>query len=73
MEANMVRPLIKMNPKAKPLALTLIAAAAEQGASFKDFMLACDIAKWAYERALNTSTVVLSEFQGEVEATLNSL
>lgn len=67
---NTLGPILARNPKAKPLALTLIAAAAEQGASAEELRIACDLAIRAYEEARDNSAVPLSAFQGEAEAAL---
>ena len=66
-------PLIEMNPKAKPLAQTLIAAAAEQGANAEDLELACKLAVMAYRKARANSSVPLAMFESEVKAALDSI
>ena len=54
-------PLIKEMPNAKPLAQTLIEAAAAQGANEDELDLACELAKEAYHLARKMSS--LSELE----------
>lgn len=42
---SLYTPIVMRYPKAKPLALSLIAAAAEQGASIEELERACELAK----------------------------
>ncbi len=63
-------PLIRKYPKAKPLAQTLVAAAAAQGASARELEIACKLAMEAYEFAMDHSGVSLTQFQSEAEAAL---
>ncbi len=70
---SIYKPLLAKQPKAKPLAQTLVKAAAEQGASYEDLDLACKLACEAYRRALDRSCVALSEFESESQATLESI
>ncbi len=64
-------PLIKRYPKVKPLARTLIEAAAEQGANTEELKLACDMAQEAYRSAMDQSAVLLSKFEGEAKTSLD--
>ena len=64
-------PVFEEYPKAKPLAGTLVATAAEQGACYEDFELACKLALDAYARAMKGSGVLLSEFEGKAKAALD--
>ena len=65
---NVLKPILEDCPKAKPLALTLIKAVTEQEANYKEFELACNIAKQVFKNAIDFSTIPLSEFQSEVKA-----
>ena len=65
--------LLKEMPMAKPLAQTLITAAAEQGACLEEFQLACKLALHAYEKTMDLSGVRLSEFERQAQATLKSI
>lgn len=56
-------PIYKAYPKVKPLALALIAAAAEQGATAEEFELACQMVKARLEKS--ASGILLSELQEE--------
>ena len=55
-------PINTMYPKVKPLALALVAAAAEQGATAEEFEMACQIVK--VRLAKKASAILLSELQG---------
>lgn len=64
-------PLLKENPKAKPLAQTLIAAAAEQGACMEELRLACNLAQQAYQLARDESvTKLAAPLKSKAEAAL---
>ena len=63
-------PLAARLPKAKPLALSLVQAAAEQGACLEELELACDMACKAYRKALDRSGVMLTEFEGDAKSAL---
>lgn len=56
-------PIYKAYPKVKPLALALIAAATEQGATAEEFKLACQMVKARLEKS--ASGILLSELQEE--------
>lgn len=66
-------PVLEMNPKAKPLARALIAAAAEQGVSMEELRLACELAVSACQTARDKSAAPLSELKREAEAALDSI
>ena len=70
---NMLGPLMARSPKAKPLARTLVKAAAEQGVTMEEFDLACRLACEAFRRALDRSGIVLSEFECEAKAALDGI
>ena len=59
----MEEPIYKAYPKVKPLALTLIAAAAERGAAAEEFELACQMVRARLEK--RASGILLSELQKE--------
>lgn len=61
---NIERPIYEAYPKVKPLALALIAAAAEQGATAEEFDLACQMIKSKLSRKV--SGIFLSELQGDM-------
>lgn len=67
-------PILKANPKAKPLAQTLIAAAAEQGANMEELRVACDLAQRAYRKARDESvTKLTTPLKGKAEAALERI
>lgn len=66
-------PILKTNPKAKPLAQTLIIAAAEQGANLEELRIACDLAVRAYQTAQDKSATPLSVLKREAEAALDGI
>ncbi len=70
---NIYTPILRKNPKAKPLAKTLVAEAAQQGASAEELRIACDLAMMAYEEARDNSTVPLFAFRSKAEAALDSM
>lgn len=70
---SMYTPLLEDAPKAKPLARSLIAAAAEQGAKLEDLQLACDLALKAYKKAMDQSCVELSKFERDAQAALDGI
>lgn len=69
---SLYTPILNKNPKAKPLAQSLIAAAAEQGACLEDLRIACQLAMDAYQKAMDQSGVVLSGFESQAKAALES-
>ncbi|WP_298032128.1 hypothetical protein [uncultured Dysosmobacter sp.] len=73
MSAVLLRPLIENHPKAMPLAKTLVAAAAEQGANAGELELACRLAIEAYRKARDNSGMELSHFESEAKAALDSI
>ncbi len=60
---NAQEPINTAYPKVKPLALALIAAAAERGATAEEFEMACQIVKARLVR--RASAILLSELQGD--------
>lgn len=72
-ETSIYTPALEMNPKAKPLARTLIAAAAEQGASMEELQLACELAVSACQTARDKSAAPLSILKREAEAALDGV
>lgn len=70
---SLMTPLVKRMPKAKPLAQTLVRAAAEQGVCMEELVLACDLACEAYQKALDRSDIPLTEFQSEAEAAIEGV
>lgn len=70
---NIYKPLAERLPKAKPLALTLVQAAAEQGACLEELKLACDMAINAYRKALDRSGIALTEFKSEAKTTIEGI
>lgn len=72
-EISIYTPILKTNPKAKPLAQTLIAAAAEQGASLEELQIACELAVRAYQTAQDKSAMLLSVLKREAETALDGI
>lgn len=72
-DISIYTPILKANPKAKPLAQSLIAAAAEQGASLEELRIACDLAVRAYQTARDKSAAPLSVLKREAEAALDGI
>lgn len=66
-------PIVRAHPKAKPLAQTLITAAAEQGACLEDFRIACQLALDICQRVTDPSSVVLSEIESQAKTALESI
>ena len=66
-------PILKANPKAKPLARTLIAAAAEQEASMEELRIACDLAVRACQIARDASAAPLPTLKCEAESALERI
>lgn len=73
MDSITLRPLCGRYPKARPFAMTLIKAAAEQGVSAEELSVACELATRAYEEARDNSKVSLAEFESKAVAALESL
>jgi len=65
-------PILKRNPKAKPLALALLAAAAEQGANLNELRYACEFAIDACESVMR-SVPTITQIEGEAKAALDSI
>lgn len=63
----------KAHPKAKPLAMALVEAAARQGASAKELRLACVMAQEAYRLAMDNSRVPVTEFERDAKAALERI
>lgn len=72
-EISIYTPILKTNPKAKPLAQTLIVAAAEQGASLEELQIACELAVRAYQTAQDKSAMLLSVLKREAETALDGI
>lgn len=73
MKKTIYRPLVEAYQNVRPLAATLVKAAAEQGATLEELRIAADMALDAYSEAMDRSTVPLAEFEGKAEAALNSI
>jgi len=69
----MLKPVFEKYPKAKPLALALIAAAAEQGANAKELKIACDVAINSYEEARDNSGESLALFESKATRSTMSI
>ena len=69
----MERPLIEDNPKAKPLALALLAAAEEQGASPEDIRIAGEIAYSLTLRAVDRCELLKPEIFRDAKSAFESL
>ena len=73
MERILMSPMSKAHPKAKPLAMALVEAAARQGASAEELRLACVMAQEAYRLALDCSRVPVTEFERGAKAALERI
>lgn len=73
MEKAIYGPLVRVYPKAKPLARALIEAAAEQGAGEKEIEVACELALGAYKEAVAARRPSVAQLKSEMEAALESL
>ena len=73
MNRVMLSPLLREHPKAKPLAMALIAAAAEQGASTEDLRIACELAQGAYREAMDNSRFPVTQFESDAKAALERI
>ena len=73
MNRVMLIPLLREHPKAKPLAMALIAAAAEQGASTEDLRIACELAQGAYREAMDNSRFPVTQFESDAKAALERI
>ena len=71
MNRVMLIPLLREHPKAKPLAMALIAAAAEQGASTEDLRIACE--QGAYREAMDNSRFPVTQFESDAKAALERI
>lgn len=70
-EMRVYSKICKNHPKIKPLAETLITAAAQQGASIVELQYASEIALNAYKAATSTASCV--ELQSAAESILNGI
>lgn len=70
---SLYTPIAKRYPKAKPLAMSLITAAAEQGASIEELRYACKLAMDACEKGRDTSVPAISLFSSEAKAALERI
>ena len=68
-----IRARLEYCPKARSLAKLLVEEAARQGATIRELELAGNIAMRAYESAMDQSRKVLTEFQSEAQAYLESV
>ena len=69
----LLSPLAATCQKAKPLALTLVEAAAEQGANMEELRTACTLATEAYRKAMDNSRIPVTEFERDAKATLERI
>lgn len=60
-------------PNAKPLAMTLVEAAAKQGASMEELSTACVLAQKAYQKAMDRSRIAVTEFESDAKAALERI
>ena len=72
-EMSLYTPIVKRYPKAKPLAMSLITAAAEQGASIEELRYACKLAMDACEKGRDISVPAISLFSSEAKAALERI
>lgn len=63
--------ILKAYPKAKPLALALVKAAAAQGATVEEFAAAYNLAERHLNRALRKASV--AKFNGQVKTEIQGL
>lgn len=73
MNKTLYRPFLAAHQKIRPLAATLVKAAAEQGATLEELEIAADMALNAYRDAMDRSAVPLAEFESEAKAALDSI
>lgn len=73
MNSTLYRPLIAAYQNIRPLAATLVKAAAEQGATLEELRIAANMALDAYSEAMDRSTIPLAEFESEAKAALDSI
>lgn len=64
---------LKKSDKVKPLAESLIRAAAEQGANIVEFQVAYELAREAYAKAMDNSSTALEAFVSEAETALDCI
>jgi len=72
-EKAIFAPLIAKYPKAKPLAVALVEAAAKQGASVREFEIAFELVKNAYLNPVERCKPSIAQIEGEMKAALESL
>ena len=68
-----VKPVLKRNPKVKPLVAAILAEAARQGATVWEFEKACDLAKEMIHNEIAVSSMVINEFASSAQAALDTL
>lgn len=73
MNKTLYRPLFMVYKNVRPLALSIIKAAAGQGATLEELRIAADVAVSVCENQQRGSTVLLAELEGEAKAALDSI
>ena len=73
MDDILFAPLARTQPNAKPLAMTLVEAAAKQGASMEELSTACVLAQKAYQKAMDRSRIAVTEFESDAKAALERI
>ncbi len=65
--------IVRAQPNAKPLAMTLVEAAAKQGVSMEELSTACVLAQKAYQKAMDRSRIAVTEFESDAKAALERI
>lgn len=65
--------IVRAQPNAKPLAMTLVEAAAKQGVSMEELSTACVLAQKAYQKAMDRSHIAVTEFESDAKAALERI
>lgn len=73
MDKARARAAIQASENVMPLTMTLIEAAAKQGANLLELQDACDLAVMAYKDALDHTSVAVGEFECNAKSALKSL
>lgn len=73
MEDILLTTIVRAQPNAKPLAMTLVEAAAKQGASMEELSAACVLAQKAYQKVMDRSRIAVTEFESDAKAALERI
>lgn len=73
MNKTLYRPLFMAYKNVRPLALSIIKAAAGQGATLEELRIAAEVAVSVCENQRHGSTVLLAELEGEAKTALESI